>query len=502
MIPSGSCLNNPRPYELLYSICSNCMGTNDCIYELIDNSIDAGANKIKISYEITDADKNLMVIRVSDNGKGMNLDELSEALVLGSRVNRNKGSLGHFGVGLIVSAFNLGRELKVYSRTKDSPAKYSSLSLEEMKRTDKWVKNYGSVLDEDLELFDSYVGETGTLVEISLNRELPKNLISVIKNLPEDLARKYYKLLNGNISIDVLVDNQYKSIDKGIDPFNEAASKVIFDQEVSLPVVIPGENKKEVPIKVKGYLLKEDNPGNLPISLSNQGIFVYRNGREIYKGGFMGIICQHNDFNRFRIDLSIDEQGQEAIKIASNKTNASFACLDAKEEFRKFLTPHLEKVRNEVNSNQKIIHPSKKRLELERKLKNLFREATLDLIEVETIKEVNEAGEEAKESSTRKKTKAKSNSKRFPSGKGFVIKFVIISSEESYPYSCCLENNTLTIKLNQNNKVVHHNLSSISSEEAYKKAILLDFISFYSNESLDYSSFVENKNKLEGKITK
>jgi hypothetical protein len=476
------------------------MGTNDCIYELIDNSIDAGANNIKISYEITDADKNLMVIRVSDNGRGMNLDELSEALVLGSRVNRSKGSLGHFGVGLIVSAFNLGRELKVYSRTKESPAKYSSLSLEEMKRTDNWVKNYGSVLGEDLELFNNYVGETGTLVEISLNRELPKNLISVIKSLPEDIARKYYKLLKGDISIDVLVNNNYKTVSQGIDPFNESVSSLMFNEEVSLPVVIPGESKKEVPIKVKGYLLKEDSPSSLPISLNNQGIFVYRNGREIYKGGFMGIICQHNEFNRFRIDLSIDEKGQEAIRIASNKTNASFACIDAKEAFKRFLTPYLEKVRNEVNSNQKVIQPSKKRTDLERKLRDLFREATLDLIEVETTKNVSERSKEP--TSSKKKTRAKSNSKKFPSGKGFLIKFVIISSEESYPYYCCLENNILTIKLNQNNNVVQHNLSSISSEEAYKKAILLDFISFYSNESLDYNSFVENKNKLEGKITK
>lgn len=487
----GSCLNTPRPYELLYSICSNCMRIEDCFYELIDNSIDAGANQIKIQYKIESND--LITLQFIDNGRGMNLDQLAEAMVLGSRVTRNKGSLGHFGVGLIVSAFNLGRELKVLSRCQDGEAIFSSMSLKEMKSSDKWTKDYGLV--KDLDYFNSLVPDSGTIVEIRLNREMPNNLISVIKKLPQEIARKYNKLLDGNLNI-IIIEDKTVVINQGIDPFCQGKSKVLFNEIITLPVNIPGEKKKEVPIEVKGYLLPENNDSQVPTTLTNQGIYVYRNNREITRGGFMGVTGLHNTLNRFRVELNIDEEGQEAIKISSNKTNAAFANLDALGVFKSYLAPYIEAVEKEVTSIQKVVKSTRKTQEIERKIREVFREATLDLIEVESIKNKSGSAEKGKSSSCSKK------GKRYPSGKGFIIKFNSIedTSNIDTPHSFSLKENVLTIVLNESNRVVQHYLSSPQLEESYKKSILLDIIAFYSNDSLDYANFIESKNTIESKI--
>jgi hypothetical protein len=70
------------------------------ISDIIDNSISANANEIRIDYKWNGQDS---FISIYDNGRGIDLDKLIIAMTLGSKdpeEERNKKDLGRFRMGL------------------------------------------------------------------------------------------------------------------------------------------------------------------------------------------------------------------------------------------------------------------------------------------------------------------------------------------------------------------------------------------------------------------
>lgn len=72
------------------------------IYELVDNSIDARSNEIKITYTPENG-----TIIISDNGSGMSLTKLNSSMDLGSDRTYTNKDTGYFGVGLKSAILNL-----------------------------------------------------------------------------------------------------------------------------------------------------------------------------------------------------------------------------------------------------------------------------------------------------------------------------------------------------------------------------------------------------------
>ena len=84
------------------------------VADLVDNSIDAHADHVLISFE---ARKGMAVgLTVVDNGWGMNGDEADDAMRLGHHRKRKSSSHGHFGIGLKAAAFSHADILTVSTR--------------------------------------------------------------------------------------------------------------------------------------------------------------------------------------------------------------------------------------------------------------------------------------------------------------------------------------------------------------------------------------------------
>ena len=84
------------------------------VADIIDNSISASANDIKI-YAIQHPEPFFCIL---DNGVGMNEDELVEAMRLSSKnpdERRNDIALGKFGLGLKTASFSQCKKLTVIS---------------------------------------------------------------------------------------------------------------------------------------------------------------------------------------------------------------------------------------------------------------------------------------------------------------------------------------------------------------------------------------------------
>jgi hypothetical protein len=94
------------------------------IAELVDNSVDAGANNIDIviveKEKAHGQGKTLSVsnIIVTDDGKGMGEDTLNTCLTFSEGEGTNHTRIGKFGVGLPNSSISVGRRVEVYSKLK------------------------------------------------------------------------------------------------------------------------------------------------------------------------------------------------------------------------------------------------------------------------------------------------------------------------------------------------------------------------------------------------
>ena len=104
----------------------------ECILELIDNSEDAQASQTCIYLE-KDNDDNLQGLAVFDNGTGMTLTKLYNAVKLpGTDIDRKDCSIGKFGTGLKNATIGLGSI--IYIVTKKENKYYAIyLDIEKMK---------------------------------------------------------------------------------------------------------------------------------------------------------------------------------------------------------------------------------------------------------------------------------------------------------------------------------------------------------------------------------
>ena len=110
----------PSPSSLMESLRDIGYSMETALADVIDNSITAQATDININFSWNDAEPWLAI---SDNGHGMNYQELLLAMKLGSLSpleSRKDNDLGRFGLGLKTASFSQCRRLTVVSKKENS----------------------------------------------------------------------------------------------------------------------------------------------------------------------------------------------------------------------------------------------------------------------------------------------------------------------------------------------------------------------------------------------
>ena len=153
----------------------DCMGMTltSSLMELTDNAVDSKANKIsfKDSGECKD-------IIMTDNGKGMTLNEFKNALMLYRHIECDQ-TIGKVGLGLKAASKCLGVTKII---TKSASDIYYTLDID-------WnhLKEVGLVDDafeiiessqSDIELFKTHLAETGTLIKFPRTKDIKDELIA------------------------------------------------------------------------------------------------------------------------------------------------------------------------------------------------------------------------------------------------------------------------------------------------------------------------------------
>ena len=109
---------SPPPGNIIHTLRSLGYTTPTAIADLIDNSITAGATHIDVHLGFKEGTGN-SIVTVSDNGSGMDLEELTEAMRPGTvspHDNREVDDLGRFGLGMKTASWSMGKIMTTRSK--------------------------------------------------------------------------------------------------------------------------------------------------------------------------------------------------------------------------------------------------------------------------------------------------------------------------------------------------------------------------------------------------
>ncbi|MDD3862003.1 MAG: ATP-binding protein, partial [Candidatus Gracilibacteria bacterium] len=108
----------PDPSRVIEGLRDTGYSPETAIEDIIDNSISAGASKIKVNLRMDLSGE--VSVSIIDNGCGMNEEELKNAMKYGSRLRPDPASLGKFGLGMKTASTAFARKLVVVSRGESS----------------------------------------------------------------------------------------------------------------------------------------------------------------------------------------------------------------------------------------------------------------------------------------------------------------------------------------------------------------------------------------------
>lgn len=322
----------PRASSLSESMRDIGYSLETAVADIIDNSITAAASRVEIWF---DFNSEKPVLGIIDNGKGMNREELIEAMRHGSahpRITRSDDDLGRFGLGLKTASFSQCRELVVISR-KDGISSGAIWELDVLLEHDEWILG---ILEEseilDFPYADKLNGD-GTLV---LWRELDRLcdgkpakanqdvIFEKIEAMEKHLALVFHCFLSGEVrkkKLDIFVNDQQ------VDPFDPFCLDHSATQRLQEEVLrINGHE-----ITIKPYILphhgklsprEHDYYGNRGEFLSNQGVYIYRNKRLMAWGGWFRLLPKGEATKLARVRIDFPNALDELWTIDIKKSRA------------------------------------------------------------------------------------------------------------------------------------------------------------------------------------
>lgn len=301
--------------------------------DIIDNSISANCRKIDITCDYSDSGD--CSVRIRDDGKGMDRDELFRAMCPASThpdLERAKDDLGRFGWGMKSASFSQCRILTVISK-KQGRVQAARWDLDNI--TD-WEMDF---FDEDAAqalLVEPLRGESGTelvwsncdrLSEAgSINRDEFAELMSEARQRLSQIFHRYLSGDNGRFPRIRISMNRMPL--EETDPFCQKHPATIAAPEEPMDINAGGVSHHVVmqafvlPHYSKLTEIDHEAFGGREGYIRNQGFYVYRNRRLIISGTWFGL-AKHGELSKLvRVRIDIPNSLDEIWKITLDKSDA------------------------------------------------------------------------------------------------------------------------------------------------------------------------------------
>ena len=323
--PSASSLSESMR-DLGYSLAT-------AIADIIDNSITAGATMVDVYCDLTCEKPTLVII---DNGSGMTENELLLAMKHGSanpKQAREPNDLGRFGLGLKTASFSQCRNLTVVSSIK-SIVCGAEWDLDHVSKRDEWCL---SILDdEDIKKIPylDQLGGTGTAVvwtkldrlfEDQYGSKRDEIVFEKLNLVDRHLSLVFHRFIGGEVrhrpKLSISINGH--SV-KPFDPFCRRikATQILPEEivrvdgeEVTIqPYILPHHSK----LTTEEYDFYEDRSS----FISNQGAYIYRNGRLMAWGDWFRLIPKGEATKLARVQIDFPNALDESWTIDIKKSRA------------------------------------------------------------------------------------------------------------------------------------------------------------------------------------
>lgn len=288
------------------------------ILDIVDNSVAAEATGIEITLPASPDGR----LTIADSGIGIAPEILGEVLRAGSRVQDRYASqsLSRYGIGLKGAGFSLGEKITVLTRAGGQPIRRRAIELPVIQANDAWIQETREPNDKERQEFEAVIAgvpaengkKTGTLIVIDgLNlrsREIGRLKTDIARALGETyqkfLTRGLLKIRLNGVEIEPIDPLHRENPDTLAlykrEPVSLSNGAVIYFSAVSLP-----------------------HPNQLPIDLrrryryaqSNQGFYLFRNGRLLRGGESLGLFSPDFHYNAFRAELEYTTDADEHINV-------------------------------------------------------------------------------------------------------------------------------------------------------------------------------------------
>lgn len=315
----------------------------ECFAELIDNAIDAKADRIKIKQinsQVSPNSKKTQISRliIGDNGTGVVGYKLTQALTIGDRHPGVK-KIGRYGFGLKTAGFNLGNSLIILTKTKAGELEAYQWDREDTSRSDFDFFQI-EITSEFQRIFNSITKDTGTVIIIDnihpeVSRKLTNPQAHHRVNLLTDLGTIFHKNLEKQ-QIQIEIDNR------------TLKPRSLFDQ---VDKTLVNKTLSCAPqIRIKFHHLDEIEP-----SESSRGIYVYLRDRLLNLAPIQDADFKfhHATFNHLRLEIIIPswEAVNEALGLKiNNQKNGLHLSGPIKDEISEIIYPFIKEIREKVNA--------------------------------------------------------------------------------------------------------------------------------------------------------
>jgi hypothetical protein len=306
------------------------------IADIVDNSISASASQIDVRLAMDYGGD--VLVSIADDGCGMDKDDLINAMRYGSKVRKNKASLGKFGLGLKTASTAFCRRLSVVTRHKKNGEILKAVWDLDHIAQKGWQLLFEEPTGEETSLLDAASGGgPGTVVIWEKVDRLLRDYArpdgkfakNALKRYEEDLrfhiAMVYQRFLDG-------ADDRARNVSIKVNGASVEAWDPFCIQTTKKPVA---QKKQEVQIgederasfTVRAFVLPrkdefKDPKQSKDARLSNemQGIFVYRENRLIHGPDWLDMFRKEPHLTLARVELSFDHQLDDAFQVDIKKS--------------------------------------------------------------------------------------------------------------------------------------------------------------------------------------
>lgn len=305
---------------------------SSAIADLVDNSITAEATEVNVVIEF---DGEASRVFISDNGRGMTLNGLTEAMRFGSRRRYGSGDLGRYGLGLKTASLSQGRCLTVVTRTSAGRRVIQTrqLDLDLIAEFDDWLiiePARNEIVERARNLLED--GPGTVVIWENLDRVVPmknsaggwarRRFETLQQKAAEHLAMVFHKFLSGEVGQGPLVItvNGQKLIPW--DPFARAEKAT---QELVEQVFEIEHGDASGVVTLRRYVLPgrdqfssqaEFDRMSGPLKWNRQqGLYIYRAGRLVQWGGWAAVRSIDEHTKLARASLEFDTDLDEAFNI-------------------------------------------------------------------------------------------------------------------------------------------------------------------------------------------